>query len=80
MRVRHSLPGVGTGVKDHPITALRQALIDRYLMRLRRHLVQQALARRGDRGEISEVHPRDYQHMHGRLGVDVTECNGAVTI
>jgi hypothetical protein len=50
VRMRHGLPGVGTGVKDHPIPGRGQALIHRDPMRLRRHLIQQAIACRGDRG------------------------------
>jgi len=80
VRVRHGLPGVGAGVKDHPIPARGQTLSHRHPMRLRRHLVQQAISRRGDRGQVSEMNPRDDQDVYRRLGIDVTERNGAITI
>jgi hypothetical protein len=80
MSVEHGLPGVGPGVKDHPVSALGHALSHRDPVRLGRHLVQQAVARGGDRGQISEVHPRDNQDMYRRLRIYVTERNGSVTV
>jgi len=80
MGVEHGLPGVTPGVKDHPVSALGQALLHRDPVRLRRHLVQQAVVRGGDRGQIGEVHPRDDQDMHRRLRVHITESNGTVTV
>jgi hypothetical protein len=80
MGVEHGLPGVSPSVKDHPVSALRQTLLHCDPVRLGRHLVQEAVARGGDCGQIGEMHPRDDQDMHRRLRVYVTERNGAVTV
>jgi hypothetical protein len=78
--VSHRLARVGTGIKDDPISARRDALGHRDPMRLGDHLVEQAIARRGDGGQIGSVLPRDNQYMDGGLGIDVTESDRGVTL
>jgi hypothetical protein len=79
VRVRHGLASVGAGVEDDPVPVRGNALRHRHLMSLRGHLVQQATARRGDRGKIRQVHSRDHQHVDWSLRIDVTESDSVFT-
>jgi hypothetical protein len=80
MGVGYRLAPVGTGIKDHPISARGDALGYRDRMRLRDQLVEQPATRRGDRGDIRQVRPRDDQHVNGRLGIYITESDCTLTL
>src|SRR5215510_7675078 len=71
--VEHRLPGLRPGVEDHPVPGLAYPFVLGNLVRQGRHLVQQAVVGRGQRGQIAVVVLRYDQHVSRCLGVDVPE-------
>src|SRR5215475_3364679 len=75
--VEDRLPGLRPGVEDDPVPGLAYPFVLGNLVRQGRHLVQQAVVGRGERGQIAVVVLRYDQHVGGCLGVDVPERKGA---
>ena len=73
------LPRLGPGVEDHTVAAGGDPLGLCYLLDLERQLGQQASVGAGERGQVSIVILGDDQDMRGRLGIDVTKCEGTAT-
>ncbi len=64
------------GVEDNPVAVTIDALGLGYLGCVGKDLAEQALLRGLDQlGQGRMVRPRDHQHMHGRLRVDVEESD-----
>lgn len=68
-----SLTAVRPGIEDNPVAVIGNALADRYLMGVRDHVGQQAVTSRVELGQGRQVCPRDHQHMHRSLRVNITE-------
>jgi hypothetical protein len=73
MDVPDRLAAVTSGVKDHPVSAARDAFGDRDLVGVRYHLGQQSVPGRRELGHISVMLTRDNQHVNRRLRVNVAE-------
>jgi hypothetical protein len=64
------------GVEDHAVASVSDAFRDRYLVRLHRHLREQARVG-GDRSQVAVVFSRNHQYMNRRLRIYVAECERA---
>ena len=73
MHVEHRLSSSWPGVEHDAVTVGGDPLGGRHLMRLRRHLGQQAAVRGGQRGQVGVVILGDHQNVRGGLRVDVPE-------
>lgn len=71
------LAGVVPRVEHHPVAGLRHACLGRRQRRLSRDLVEQAIARLRDRGQVLMVLFRYHQNVQRRLRVYVLECDSA---
>src|SRR5580700_1103833 len=76
MDVADGLAAIRAGVEDHPVP-LGDAFPRRYLLSLLDDLGQQAVARGGQLSQVGVMLPRDHQHVHRRLRIDVTESDSS---
>jgi hypothetical protein len=80
VHVPDGLPTVLAGVEDDPVPAGGNALGGRDLVCRADDFVEQAAAR-GDEGRhVGEMVPRHHQDVRRRLGVDVTEGDGPLSV
>jgi len=77
--VENRLPRLGPGVEDDTVAAGGDPFGLRYLLCLERQLGQQAGIGAGERGQVRIVILGDDQDMRGRLGIDITKCEGTAT-
>jgi len=78
--VEHRLPRFSTGIEDDTVAAAGgDPLGLSYLLYLERQLGQQAGIGARERGQVRVVILGDDQDMRGRLGIDVTKCEGTAT-
>jgi hypothetical protein len=75
VRVSYRLARFPAGVEDDAVPAVTYTLGYRDLMRLARHLSQEPVAGRGERGEIRNVFLRYDENMRGSLRAYVPESN-----
>jgi len=76
VHVINGLASVTAGVEDHAVSGVSDAFRDRYLMRRRRYLREQARVG-GDGGQVAVMFPRNHQYMNRRLRIYVAECESA---
>ena len=80
MRVEHGLARTRAGVEHQAVPAVGHTFGDRYLMRLGHHLGEQPVRGFGQRRHIRIVRFRYDQNMDGRLRIDITKRNRAMTL
>lgn len=73
VHVIDGLTRVRPGVEDHPVAALADPLALSDLARVLDKVTEQVTVGGRERGQVGVVLPRDYQHVHGGLRVDVAE-------
>lgn len=79
MGVGHGLRGVGAGVEDDAVPALRHSLGHRDGVGFGRHLLQETAAGLRDGSDIGIMFSRYYQDVGGRLRIDIAERDGPST-
>ena len=80
VHVPDRLTTFAAGVEHDPVAAAADALGNGDLVRLPDELVEQSVTRASQGGDVRIVVTRDYQDMRGRLGTDVTESDGPLTV
>ncbi len=77
MRVRDGLTGMTARIKDNAVTGLRNALGERDLVRLGRHLGEQRAVGGRKACQVRIVILGNDQHVNGSLRIDVAKCKRA---
>ena len=75
MRMVDGLPGIAARIEDNAITGVGDALGQRDLVRLSRHLSQNAVSGGRKAGQVRIVRPGNYQNMNRRLRIDVAKSD-----
>ncbi len=76
MHMGHGLAGVPTGVEDHTISGISDALSNRHLMRLGRDLREQPFLGCGG-GQVAVMIAGNDENVNRRLRIYVAECERA---